>query len=306
MAERLKVLYVAGNGRSGSTLLDVILGQVPGFTPVGEVRNVWDYGLVENRPCGCGEPMRACPTWDAILTSAYGDARPDPAQVAAWRERFAQTKRLLPIFARGKGYAKGAEIRRYLEVLEKLYHGIADATGARVVVDSSKWPTYAFLLNQVPSIDLHVLHLVRDPRACAHSWTRRKQAEPGRFLDQQGAVYTTSYWVVWNPSIRRLFRGRGDRYHFMRYEDFVSDPRAHINDVLRFVGEGDAESPFISDREVAVSPTHTVEGNAARFERGSITIRADTEWKSAMPGAQRALVTAMTWPLLWRYGYPRP
>ncbi|HMB70712.1 MAG TPA: sulfotransferase, partial [bacterium] len=70
---RLKVLYIAGNGRSGSTLLDVILGQIPGFFPVGEVRNVWDYGVVENRPCGCGEAFHDCPFWSRILSGAYGD-----------------------------------------------------------------------------------------------------------------------------------------------------------------------------------------------------------------------------------------
>ena len=165
---KVKVLYIAGNGRSGSTLLDVILGQVPGFFPVGEVRDVWDYGLVENRPCGCGAPVRDCAIWSEIFESQFsGESAVDPAQVARWRERFAQTKRLLPIFLRREGYVNDQKsgIRAYLDVLERLYHGIADATGARVVVDSSKWPTYAHLLNSIPSIDLYVLHLVRDPRA---------------------------------------------------------------------------------------------------------------------------------------------
>lgn len=304
--DRLKVLYVAGNGRSGSTLLDVILGQVPGFFPVGEVRNLWDYGLVEGRPCGCGNPVTECSTWKSIFERGFsgGDAV-SPARVASWRERYAQTKRLLPMILRGRGYRDSGDagIRMYLEVLERLYHAIAATTGARVVVDSSKWPTYARLLDSIPSIDLYVLHLVRDPRACAFSWRRLKEAEPGRYLDVQGPVYTTSYWVVWNPTIRHFFGSRRSRYMFLRYEDFVSAPRDTIDEILRFVDEDETPNPFVSENTVPISPTHTIEGNLARFQRGEIAVRADTEWRRKMSWGSRAVVTSMTWPFLLRYGY---
>ena len=192
---KLKVLYVAGNGRSGSTLIDVILGQVPGFFPVGEVRNVWDYGLAENRPCGCGVPLRRCPTWSKIFREHLSDeSAVDPVQIAAWRQRFARTKRLVPMLLQGKKYARHPDngIRDYLSTTERLYRSIASVTGARVIVDSSKWPTYAFLLSNLPSIDLHILHLVRDPRACAFSWRRTKETEPGVYLDKRGWTVSSS------------------------------------------------------------------------------------------------------------------
>ena len=43
------VLYVAGAGRSGSTLLDNLLGQIPGFFSAGELRYVWERGLIDGR-----------------------------------------------------------------------------------------------------------------------------------------------------------------------------------------------------------------------------------------------------------------
>ena len=302
---KLKVLYVAGNGRSGSTLLDVILGQVDGFFPVGEVRNVWDYGFVEKRPCGCGRPVPDCDIWSRVWETEFGgDRAVDPAQIARFRERFAQTKHLASMLARPNTYARRSpEIREYLSVLERLYHAIAHVTASRVVVDSSKWPTYGFLLDQIPSLDVHYLHLVRDPRACAYSWTRKKEVEPGRLLDVQGPVYTTAYWVAWNPVIRHLWKRREGRYRFLRYEDFVASPRESVRQVLKFVGEGDAMSPFTSDTIVPVSTTHSIEGNASRFVRGEIEIRADQEWREKMSARNRLVVTAMTWPLLLRYGY---
>src|SRR5205823_1051409 len=48
-----KVLYIAGPGRSGSTVLDQVLGELPGFVSTGELQALWQRGLVERRPCGC-------------------------------------------------------------------------------------------------------------------------------------------------------------------------------------------------------------------------------------------------------------
>lgn len=300
---RLTVLYVAGSGRSGSTLIDAILGQVPGWFAVGEVRNVWDYGLVEQRPCGCGQPVNACEVWSRVVRRLEAGGPLDPAEMAAWREQFAQTKRLLPIMTRGAAYAAQPAMQPYLDTTRALYQAIAAETGARVIVDSSKWPTYAFLLGTMPDIDLYVLHLVRDPRACAFSWRRKKQAEPGRYLDQQSAAFTTAYWAVWNPAIRHLFGSDSSRYRFLRYEDFAASPRSRIAEVLEFLGEPMQSSPFVSDDTAVVHGTHAIEGNAAKFTRGDLVIRADDEWRARMPWGSRAVVTAMTWPWLWQYGY---
>ncbi|WP_420910932.1 sulfotransferase [Thermus thermophilus] len=38
--EKVKVVFIGGYGRSGSTLLDRMLGQVEGFVSVGELRHI--------------------------------------------------------------------------------------------------------------------------------------------------------------------------------------------------------------------------------------------------------------------------
>lgn len=301
--KKLKVLYLAGSGRSGSTLIDMILGQVPGCCPVGEVRDVWDYGLRDNRLCGCGAPVRSCEMWKRVFAEMETGRPFDHEKMTYWRERYARTKRLVPIFLKGKRYAQGKDVEEYLRVTEEMYHALARASGSDVIVDSSKWPTYGFLLSNIESFDMYVLHLVRDPRACAFSWQRKKEIEPGKYLDIQSPVFTTSYWATWNPAIRKLFGGWKDRYMFLRYEDFVKAPRATINEVLEFIGVDPAGNPFVSEDRVPVTPAHSIEGNIARFQSGEIQIKADSEWQSKIPWGMNAVVTAMTWPMLIRYGY---
>ena len=82
-----RVLYVGGWGRSGSTLLDRMLGQVPKVISVGEVREIFQRGCVENRLCGCGVHFLDCSFWSAVGDRAFGGwSKVDSEDVvAAWR-----------------------------------------------------------------------------------------------------------------------------------------------------------------------------------------------------------------------------
>jgi hypothetical protein len=303
--KRRKVLYIAGNGRSGSTLLDSILGELPGFFAVGEVRQIWDEGMVENRLCGCGVPVLQCDVWREVLSHLATQNSFDGQRIAGLREQLAQTKRLARILTAPGQYHRRAVpgLEEFLNATDKLYQSIQHVTKCDVIVDSSKWPTYAFLLSLLQDVDLYVLHFVRDPRACAFSWTRGKELEPGRPMDIQTPFYSTAYWVVWNPVIRHLWRRQGARYSFVRYEDFIANPRLTIENIVKFVGSDVKELPFLDDRTVTTARTHAISGNPTKFVKGPVRLKLDDEWKRRMPVGQRALVTAMTWPFLWRYGY---
>ena len=61
------VIYITGAGRSGSTLLSNILGQLPGAVSVGELYYLWARGLEDNILCGCGTPVRDCHFWTRVL-----------------------------------------------------------------------------------------------------------------------------------------------------------------------------------------------------------------------------------------------
>jgi len=139
----VKVLFLAGKGRSGGTLLASLLGQLPGFFNVGELNRLWDWGLVSNHYCGCGLPFQQCPTWRAILTDAdaslatsglspLAGARIDLAQHSV--VRWPNTLRLLR--TKPGAHPRWNELDRYTTASAAVYQSIAKVTGARVVVDS--------------------------------------------------------------------------------------------------------------------------------------------------------------------------
>ena len=66
------VLYVGGLGRSGSTLLDRMLGRLDDVWSVGELVHLWERGLKENNRCGCGRCFADCPFWRRVGEVAFG------------------------------------------------------------------------------------------------------------------------------------------------------------------------------------------------------------------------------------------
>jgi hypothetical protein len=49
--------------------------------------------------------------------------------------------------------------------------------------------------------------------------------------------------------------------------------------------------------------SHTVSGNPNRFDTGAVALRQDSEWQNKMNPCDKALVTALTLPLLKHYRY---
>lgn len=306
---KVKVLYVAGWGRSGSTILGRILGQVEGFFLVGELRYIWDRGLIENRLCSCGLPFMECSLWQEVVSRTLGhNDRARAEALVESRERELRTRHILLTPALESLRARVAKMEEYLGTVEKLYHAVQHASGGRVIVDTSKFPSYAFVLQNLPSVELYVLHLVRDPRAVAYSWESRLKAKldkdgSNKLMTSHGFAKSSLVWGEWNLATEKLQKHAPDRYMLMRYEDFVASPRSTVKRILGFLGEERAELPFDSEREARLGVPHTFSGNPDRFRSGTVKIRPDETWKHDMGVTRQAAVTALTWPGLVRYGY---
>lgn len=303
------VLFIAGSFRSGSTVLDNLLGQLEGFTSVGEMRSLWKNGLIDGRLCGCGEHVRDCAFWSDVLAAGFGDHPPDPFEVLAIQDAHLRTRpRQMAGLRRAVAGGPAPELRRYLSIVDTTYRAIAEVDGARVIVDSSKVPADAYALATMSELDVYVLHLVRDPRAVAYSASRAKPSpdDPNRASMVTTPPYRNSIaWMVWNGVLEYVVRrAAGDRYMRLRYEDFARDPRSATGEILRFIGVDDVELPFIGERTVRFEPTHGPSGNPDRLGRGQSEIRPKDSWRQGMTRTDRLIATVPAMPLMRSYGYP--
>jgi len=303
--EKVKVLYIAGLGRSGSTLIDTILGQVDGFFSVGEVHRLWDSGPVADRVCGCGAKLVECEVWSQILDEAFGGPKQIEAkQMVRMQRQGYRTRHLVNMLMPWGSRWIRRRLGDHLDDLGRFYRAIGHVTHSRVVVDSSKFPSYGFVLEHVDDIELHVLHLVRDPRAVVYSWqTHKHDPSTGKPLGSINPTKTAGLWLAWNYAIQQFWQD-GPHYMRLRYEDFVRQPRQTIERILAFVDEPNAATPFISETEVKLGESHTVAGNPIRLNTGVVKIKLDTRWQSNIILSHRRTTVMIDRPFMIKYNYP--
>jgi hypothetical protein len=303
-----RLLYIGGFGRSGSTLLERMIGQVDTFCSVGEVRHVWKRGVVENQLCGCGARFHDCPFWRAVGDVAFGGWPSVDTDRIIGLDREVDRHRHVPfLIVPGIRPKFGRHLDEYAEVLGALYAAVRQVSGANVVIDSTADPSYALILRRTRSIDMRVTHLVRDARGVAYSWTKRV-VRP-EITDE--VVYMPTYrpgvaavlWLSYNALFEAL-RPAGVPRHLVKYEELIRDPRAQLRAILRFAGREATpdDLDFVRDEGLDLRPTHTVAGNPMRFE-SAIKLRLDEAWRWKMSRQERITVSSIAWPLLVKYGY---
>jgi sulfotransferase family protein len=316
----LRVLYVLGIYHSGTTVLGNLLGQLDGFFSVGELRTVWRKMAAPATRCGCGQRVGDCPVWSKIL-ARLGDSGERAAlardmhecQRAVLGQHHTWLRVPALLRRRAAGLPSGTPLARYAAGLARLYQGIADETGAGVIVDSSKEPTDAALLMLMPGVDVRFVQIVRDPRGTVFSILRFADGKPTAAAaggespgDSQWrrSAYAALSWSAGNLAGTAVRRAAGPgRAMLLHYEDLVRDPHEIIAAVAAFAGQPAWLAAGREPGTVHMHPTHTVGGNNNRFRTGTVHLREDTAWRSRLHPLDRAAVTTVCAPLMARYGY---
>lgn len=306
MTDKLVVLNVYGSGRSGTTLIGTLLNQVEGVFYAGELQPLWGPSWLPDELCSCGKPALECPVWSRVLHQVIQDRHLSEfiAEMRDLRDTTSRARHLLFAPILRKNSVWHARQRRFIEQTEQLYRAIQHATGCRVIVDTSKWPSYSALMARYSALDWRTVHLVRDPRAVAQSWTRSKawRNRAGSEVRQQGILQSALTWVVQNALVEAL-RPAWTHSLRLRYEDFTHAPDRYMDILLSFIGIEHCSLRLSAGEPLPLREHHILGANPDRLQRREISIVSDDAWRAQMPSAQRVLVWLISAPLALRYGY---
>jgi hypothetical protein len=304
-----EVVYIGGAGRSGSTVLALLLGRLPGFFPVGGLNNLWERGLRDNYLCGCGSHFRECPFWGSVGHEAFGGwDNVDLPEILRLKDAVARYRhvplliapRLRPAFAENQA--------RYSSYVASVYRSIAQVSGCSIIVDNSHDVAPALLLRRTAGIRGHVVHLIRDSRGFAFSASKRVARAEATAAPTYMARYTPAQasleWLVANLPYHLISSASLPRMQ-LRYESLVASPASEISRISEFVGLKMPSSAFaVFDTEsIEIAPNHMVSGNPHRLGRKQIQLRLDADWRTKMRARDRLMVTLLTSPLALPYGY---
>ena len=93
---RITVVYLGGFGRSGSTLVERVLGTAPGWANVGELVDLARSVARTDELCGCGRRFSRCPVWNEVGAAAFGGWSEDVVDRLSALQRAAARQRHLP------------------------------------------------------------------------------------------------------------------------------------------------------------------------------------------------------------------
>ncbi|MCA9774176.1 MAG: sulfotransferase [Myxococcales bacterium] len=305
----VRVIYVTGYGRSGSTVLDMILDNHPEVMGLGELVNLPQAVWINGEYCACGQPGRTCGFWSEVrriwsketgvedlgeyltLQRRFGRLRHWPR---LWRERLSPTP----------------EFRRYAELTLALFRAIRSVSGKPVLVDSSKGPVRGYALSLMEGFDVRFVHLVRDGRGVIWSLLKAFRKDPRAGIQRDLAptpAWKSSFdWLARNLVCEGVcgVRKDGPRHTRVRYEDFVRDPKRELARIGRVAG---VDLAPLADEVVAgkeLASGHTVAGNRVRMS-GAVRLKPDLEWIERLDRRERRVFWLIAGPLAIRYGYGR-
>lgn len=334
MTGRQKVLFIGGLGRSGSTLVERLLNEWPQTFAVGETVHLWERGVRNRERCGCGLAFDLCPHWQEVGRRAFGAwSEVDLDRIIGLRWSVDRSRRLPAVLRAHRSGHPDPDQLAYLDHLRAVLlaaaataragavavapNGSPAATPASspapggsddlVLLESSKHLSTAALLSLDPALDLRLLHLVRDPRGVAYSWTKEvARPEAGdELMPRYSPARTAARWLTDNLGFEVLARRVPSLR--MRYEDFLADPVTWLYRIggLLDLPLDSVETSFLQGSTAHLStPMHSVAGNPLRFGGSDTTLRLDDAWRRSLPRRDRSLVAALTAPLLTAYGYP--
>jgi hypothetical protein len=300
----VKVVFIVGFTRSGSTLLEHLLSISPGTVAVGEMAYLWDSKVRRTSYCGCGLKLDDCPFWKKILTAQPFEEVRSPDSPQFWQ--------FFEDLIWNGGKINDAQYRRFLNRIESTYAAISDQTQGSVIIDSSKRPIFALAAARLPNVKVTMIHLVRDSRGCVSSWVKRKaRTELGEnaFMPRLRARRAALWWMASNFQAHLLRMQRG-QYIFLRYEDLVARPTVEVNNILRQIGL--AQISPDQDGVFHAPVSHGVWGNPDRWSSSmhAIKITKDQRWVTGLSLRDFTITTLISAPLLKWYGYrllrPRP
>jgi hypothetical protein len=305
--QRANIIYIAGSGRSGSTILDVTLNQHSQIVGLGEVNRL--SSDPSSRKCGCGQVINECEFWRPVIEKMCQDRN---VAVNSWEtaipinvNKKKNPNRKLPdineiVFPLNFSLLKpivmmSKKYRTYLKAIENslyLYDVIVSTEGKKTVVDSTKNPLRLAALHSLRPKNIFVIHLVRDGRAIIASAKRRGELD---------AIKNTKIWKADNTKMSIvLSRIPNERILLIKYEEFCDHPVRVLKKICQFVNLS-----YNDNLSNLIKPSHAIPGNPWLINNKNwpIKIKKDERWKKELTKNELKIFKKISGKINKKYGY---
>lgn len=251
---RVRLVYIAGSGHVGSTLLELMLNAHPLVVSGGELKVVHRASQVGGTlKCTCGGTAATCTFWALVSNTLERNGGPSLSSIKT------------------DGTLTPDDVAANVRLLQTM----AELTGTQVIVDSSKSTSRLRKLMESPDLEVLPVVLYRDPRGQVFSEVRKRRSLLIAILR-------------FDQFYRSILRALGGRPHaFLCYEDLVAAPEATLRALMPALGLHFDPLQF----DWGSAEHHGLGGNRMRRKRNANTaITADESWRAGLSPFRQWLV----------------
>jgi hypothetical protein len=249
------LLYILGTGRSGTTILEVLLSANDNICSVGELTHIFQDGFTANRTCACGKSFHHCQLWGRVEHQLSFT----PCQIR-------KNRKLLREIDWHKGFLKlifnsisKKKLSHYETVNKVIYESCRKISGKRLVIDSSKYAARALMLNRIYGPFVKVICLTRSPEGILNSFQKTDVEQ--RSKTPLGACLYYIYVLLCCRIFIVLSKGQ---VLSITYEELTAFPISTINKIELFTGISFSETKERLKAKEAFVPGHIITGNRLR------------------------------------------
>ena len=300
-------VYVMGRAHTGSTILDILLGNSPKVESVGQL--VSHIGRVDT-PCSCGEKIQDCEFWTDVRANVLDGQDYDWAELAKLHTEQGHVKSLISTFMSSRTTPRFAKLAA---MTKRVDDALRKVSGKPVVLDSSKEPTRGlFLLKHYD--DARMIYLVRDPRSVVTSYYwRMKAGKPFHFLrrEYKNSILNPFFlfigaasWIVGHAIFEAIAKVAPEKVIRVRYEDLCTRPDIELRRIGQAFDIPVDEVIAKIERREGFPVGHNIGGNMIREGKSEVQFEPKKDLtRQPLPKWAEVMTLALCWPLMGRYGY---
>ena len=260
---RKKIIYVIGSGRSGTTLLDILLGNQDGVFSGGELTR---YALRHGVPTGFDDQPERTAFWRSFTEDFATNLDFDHTESLINDFEYYNLRGGLPNKYRREEYR-----RFWRSFFDTLFARIDE----RVVVDSSKYPKRALQLSEtLPSTEYELcyIYIKRDPIGVVKSF-----AKTDVYIPPKNWLNANVYYFLSNLACRWAVQQLRQKHSVVsvKYERLVSEPQQVLSELGEAVGVDFSDLKQKVDNEASLVVGDLFEGNSMRVKQ-QIKLRRET------------------------------
>jgi len=255
-----KLVYITGSGKSGSTLLDIILGDTENAFSIGELNHLFREGLIEKEYCTCNAIVKDCEIWKEVLFYWREKATMSQKEYRQFQIYYESKKQILKLLKELKN--PSTKFTVFLNDTQILYNEISKVSKCDILVDSSKSVARALILNKIYASDkLVVVHLIKRFSYVLNSNKKivKKDIKQGIEFsrDKRRASYVFYFLKIWLLENLIIYKYLNKKRKVIPFEKYIN----HTNDIVDMV------FGRVENKKNTYNPKHMMAGNHMRMKK---------------------------------------